>query len=250
MFNKKNRIYIFDWDDNIMIMPTSIIVEKLVDGKWVEDTVSTEVWSSARNSDKYRPSTLVDDPFIHFENDEDFIKDLNQAILYENFGPSFYKFKEALIYGNDFAIITARGHSKEGMIAGIMFLINHTFTLKEYIQFMNNVGNIATYLNKQDYWTVSSKHFEEYFDGVTDDHPTEARKKIALEYYVDKKIKNAEEIDVMAKLSIGFSDDDKKNINTVKNLKKRLKKSNPDVHFVVYDTSNPKNIEKTPIYLK
>jgi len=247
MFNKENRVYIFDWDDNIMSMPTRILVEKFENGRWVEDEVDTEIWAKVRNSDHYRPSTVVENPFIHFREDGDFINDVAQAIESMEFGPSFDKFKEAILYGNDFAIVTARGHSKHAMMAGVNMLICRTFTNKEYIELLNTVGNIPKYLASQEYWGVSSPDFLEYYETAREEDSTELRKTIVLEDYIERKIKGVQEIDVMAKLSIGFSDDDKRNVIAVKELKEELKDRHPNVHFVVYDTSNPEKVKKTTI---
>lgn len=247
MFAKKNRVYIFDWDDNIMSMPSRILVERLEDGKWVEDSVTTDEWAQVRHNDHYRPSTVVDNPFLNFREDSAFINDLLDAIEVKSFGPSYNKFKEAMLYGHEFAIVTARGHSREAIINGVMLLIGKTFTKEEMLTFMEVVGDIPSYLSRQEYWTVSAPHFEEHFPQVKGDYTTELRKSIVLRDYIERKIKGVQEIDVMAKISIGFSDDDKRNVIAVKKLKEELKQEYPNVNFVVYDTSNPEKIEKTSI---
>ena len=51
------KYYIFDWDDNILHMPTYIHLERrLGNGHWVPHLVSTAVFSVIRNDQKnYRP---------------------------------------------------------------------------------------------------------------------------------------------------------------------------------------------------
>ena len=52
----KKRAYSFDWDDNILFMPTQIHLEKKVGSKWVPVSISTEEFRDVRNDigDKYR----------------------------------------------------------------------------------------------------------------------------------------------------------------------------------------------------
>ena len=59
--------YCFDWDDNLLSMPTRINMEKLVDGKWIPVAVSTEHFAEIRN-DKENWK-LGQDPFIEFCDD-------------------------------------------------------------------------------------------------------------------------------------------------------------------------------------
>ena len=52
-------------------------------------------------------------------------------------------------------------------------------------------------------------------------------------------------------MSIGFSDDDLGNIESAeKYIEEELKKLYPDVKFLVYDTSDPKNPKKKRIIIK
>ena len=44
----KLRMYMNDWDDNLLFMPTKIRMEKKVDKKWVEVWVSTLEFSEVR----------------------------------------------------------------------------------------------------------------------------------------------------------------------------------------------------------
>jgi hypothetical protein len=48
-------------------------------------------------------------------------------------------------------------------------------------------------------------------------------------------------------ISVGFSDDDKKNVKAMEEFMKALKKEKPNMTFVIYDTSNPKDVKKTVI---
>ena len=68
----------------------------------------------------------------------------------------------------------------------------------------------------------------------------EIGKKIALSDYIEKIVTNAKYLvdRKYKKLSIGFSDDDKENIETIKNLiQDELIYLYPEINFVIYDTS-------------
>jgi hypothetical protein len=253
MFKRENRVYIFDWDNNIMEMPTKILMEKRVGEKWVREDVSTEKYAKVRNGDDYRLISETD-PFIKFEHDNEFFQDLSIAINDQKYGPSYLKFKEALMYGHDFAIVTARGHKIDTFITGIMSLINKTFTIEEKVFCSKSIMtrckcSILDFLKKQEYWAVNSPDFHTiHYPHLTINDPTELRKTLVVEDYINRKINTVKEIDVMAKLSIGFSDDDKKNVLAITEfIKNKLKGEHKNVHFVVYDTSNPDNIVKNPI---
>ena len=48
------RTYIFDWDDNILYMPTTIKMDKKEGGKWVPVDVPTDEYAHIRTSPEYR----------------------------------------------------------------------------------------------------------------------------------------------------------------------------------------------------
>ena len=68
----------------------------------------------------------------------------------------------------------------------------------------------------------------------------EIGKKIALSDYIEKIVTNAKYLvdRKYKKLSIGFSDDDKENIESIKSLiQDELIDLYPEINFVIYDTS-------------
>ena len=48
------RYLAFDWDDNILMMPTKINLEHLVDNEWVRTPVSTEEFAKVRGTEGWR----------------------------------------------------------------------------------------------------------------------------------------------------------------------------------------------------
>lgn len=248
---KTLRAYSFDWDDNIVNMPTQIRMVKYENGKWAPTQVSTEEFSKVRNDKNYK---LDDDAFYNFREEKEFIKDLKKALENQSFAPSFDKFKEALIYANPISIITARGHQPITLRKGMDLVISRTFNENELSTMLSNIQEnfpeteymtpdktLEVYLDSIDYHPVSSEHFSNKFgtDFSSAINPEE-NKKIAFRDYVGKVINGAKQMvgSNYNKLSIGFSDDDLGNINAmIEFIKNELQEEFPDTKFIIYDTS-------------
>mgnify|MGYP003110270001 FL=1 len=245
------RAYSFDWDDNIINMPTTIKMLRDNGGEWEKFDVGTDEFATIRDNKNYK---LDDEAFSNFINDDSFIEDLEKALSDGSYAPSFDKFKEALIYGNPISIITARGHKPETLRKGMDLVISYTFTEDELSSMIDNIqqqipeldGNtpeltLKSYLDSHEYHPVTSREFTDKFglEGGSASNPEE-NKKIALRDYVTKIVaKTSEMVNTKYnKLSVGFSDDDLGNINAiVPFIKEVLQVEFPDVEFVVYDTS-------------
>lgn len=242
----KNRIYIFDWDDNILHMPTKIVLKKKSDSGYVDMELSTSEYALIRGSNEY---ILDSNSLMRFDDDSYFLPDVKEALKdFKNLGPSYEKFKECLLYGHNFAIITGRGHSPNTIITGIHELLTKTFTTEELITIGHNIikkhGGLVHYFNNQKIYPVMSKMFYNDFN-LCEDCSIEQRKTMALEKFLVERLNYNNEFDISAKISVGFSDDDKKNINLMENfIKNSLKNTHPNIHFVIYDTSNRNNIIK------
>jgi len=244
------RGYAFDWDDNILFMPTKINMQKNENGEWVDIKVSTEEFADARNNPTYR---LTPYSFDDFARPETFIRDVKIAIEDRDFAPSFEKFKEALTYANPFSIITARGTPPSAVKEGVKLIIGGTFNVEEIDKMLDNISKsypsttdmgmeekIEFYLNQNYYSPVTSDEFKSSFGLDMDADRPELGKKIALKDYVDKVVDGVKKLSdtEYTKLSIGFSDDDRKNISTViRYIRDELSVEYPDIIFVVYDTS-------------
>jgi len=245
------RAYSFDWDDNIISMPTTINVVK--DGEKIR--VPTDEYANIRNNPEY---SLGDDAFDNFINDGEFLSDLEKAIETKSFAPSFNKFKEALIFANPISIITARGHKPETIRRGMDIVISSTFSEGELSDMLENIQErfpetvdmdaqetLKMYLDSQDYHPVTSEIFAEKF-GLRSGSAAnpEQNKKVAFRDYVEKIINKTKEMvnTKYNKLSIGFSDDDLGNIKVIEGLiEDELKHEFPNVRFTIYDTSDGGN---------
>ena len=245
------RAYSFDWDDNIINMPTTIKMLKKTDSGWEKVNVSTSEFTKVRDDENYK---LDDGAFDNFITEESFLSDLQQALNNKSFAPSFDKFKEALIYASPISIITARGHNPEVLKKGVELIISHTFNEEELSRMIDNIQQtftelegkdpeiiLKTYLESQDYHPVTSEIFTEKFglESGSALEPEES-KKIALRDYVTSIVAKASQLvnTKYNKLSIGFSDDDLGNINAIiPFIKEVLQLEFPQVNFIVYDTS-------------
>ena len=255
----KKRAYSFDWDDNILFMPTQIYLEKKVGDGWVPVSISTEEFREIRNKIGTDYKYGNDDLFYAFKDFRDydaFIKDTKEALRKKAFGPSFNKFIEALEYGNDFSIITARGNPPNAIKEGIKVIIDTVFTKEQKEKMLSNLHGVTIdeYLNLQDYYPVTSTEFINKFDADASVKNPEVGKMIALKTFVDKVVNAVKEIkddDKFTGISIGFSDDDLGNVESAeKYIEVELKNLYPDVNFLVYDTSDPDNPKKKRIIIK
>jgi hypothetical protein len=128
------KYYAFDWDDNIMRMPTEIIVQ---DENGNEVGMSTEDFAEYRvkignepfNFKGKKIVSLANDAFRNFttKGDSKFIPDAMNA----EFGPAWDDFVEAINGGSIFSIITARGHTPNILKGAVKNLI------------MANIGGIT-----------------------------------------------------------------------------------------------------------
>lgn len=262
----QKRGYAFDWDDNILVMPTMIHLEKRIsDVDWIPVDVSTEEFAQIRHllPSKDNPNgggfrflnNNPSDAYSEFRNYESMLRDAEKAIESGKFAPYFHKFKEALLYGNDFAIITARGNSPKSIKDTIKLIIAKYFTAEEKQMMMDNLKGltIQEYLNLQDYSPVSSDEYKIEFGGGDASSP-EHEKMMSLERFVERVVKNARRLKMdpdFTGFSVGFSDDDLGNIKAAeKFIREELIKKYPDVKFLVYDSSDSKNPKKKRIYVE
>jgi hypothetical protein len=241
------KYYAFDWDDNLVHMPTKII---LLDVDGYEVPMSTEDFATFRGqigkeNFKYNGNIIADfarNPFRFFgvDGDKDFLVDAMKAKL----GPAWNDFKEAVNNGSIFAIITARGHNPETIKQGVYNYINSNFggiskkelvkNLKKYRDFvgeekMSDEDLIWSYLELNRYNPVSF--------GVEEDaaNPEEAKvlamanfvkyvKSLALilqkSAFLKKGVANKF---IPKKPTIGFSDDDEKNVKSIQTYFNQIK---------------------------
>ncbi len=224
------KYYAFDWDDNIVFMPTEIM---LLDNEGNEVGMSTHAFAKYREKIgkeefPYEGKIIVgyaDSPFRNFrvQGDAQFLRDILSAKL----GPSFQDFKECVEGASLFSIITARGHTPSVLQEACRIYILSGFSgietekvissIKKYNELYGTSNEMSPqelvddYLKKCKFYPVSF--------GTGSEANPEKLKVEALKEFIDYVNEEAKRIRKHAvkgsKIQIGFSDDDKKNIETM-----------------------------------
>ena len=231
------KYYAFDWDDNIVRMPTKIM---LVDTEGNEVGMNTEDFAEYRSEIgkeefEYEGHTIKDFaayPFRNFrvEGDNQFLQDVMSADPAESFGD----FKKCVEGASIFAIITARGHNpdtlKEACKKYILSGFNgiNTDEVIKNIKRYNELYGVTEQEEQTDQENVKSQLVDKYlklcrFEPVTfgqgsaaspEKLKVEALKKFISYVNVEaKRVKK--DAQKGSKIQIGFSDDDPKNIETM-----------------------------------
>ena len=261
--------YAFDWDDNILRMPTMIRLENKVGDQWVPTDVSTAEFAEVRgDKDNWRLlNQSGDDAFANFRDNgpmggDIFLEDVKRAISAGRFAPAWGDFIECLSNGSLFAIITARGHESETMRRGVEWIIDNVLTEQQIFEMYNNLlkfsyfYDISTeadrllkgtpsqnelvrlYLDNCDFVGVSAPS-----RGGTPDNPEKAKEETLLSFK-SKIDRFAGQLGMKA--MIGFSDDDLGNVAHIEDLADKLNHEEfPNIiKFVVKGTKDPDNITK------
>jgi len=225
------RYYAFDWDDNIQSLPTTI---NLVDpqGEIVE-RVSTEEFAHKRLDPEIK--SMIEQgynwDYSAFRDDNQFFKDEQQAST----GPAWDDFVECINNASIFAIITARGHSPEAYKQVITKMINSNQNGIDKQSVIDNMKKyrgasgqnirlsddqiIQKYVNMGRYYPVNYPAVKEALGGGGGVDSPEKLKTTALTHFVQYVNKMG---GVLSKnighreIRIGFSDDDKKNYEAMK----------------------------------
>jgi hypothetical protein len=251
------KYYAFDWDDNIVHMPTKIIL-KAQDGD--EVGMSTDDFAEYRHQIgktpfDYKNQTIVgfaDNAFRNFRTsgDKNFLIDSMVARK----GPAFNDFKEAINNGSIFAIITARGHNPNTLKQAVYNYIITGFGGIDKDELIKNLKKYRTFADENEisdeeliksYLEMNKYHPVTFGDDGGAVNPEEA-KVMAMQDFVEyirgmagilhKKAYIKNEIGnkfIPDMPSIGFSDDDIKNVEV---MKKHFK-DKPDNIVKTYSTA-------------
>jgi len=269
------KYFIFDWDDNILHMPTRIYLEKRDEnGNWVDHAVSTAVFAVIRGDTiNYRPPQgdwdLAFKDFQDYAEDKEssFLKDTRAALERvlnqdEPPAPSYTRLKETLIEGRLFAIVTARGHASDSIKAAVELFIDLALTPQERQTMLANLRGYRAafdgekgdepdeevmqyYLSLNRYHAVTNPNFKKWINNVAGEGASlENPKQFAIRDFVEhvaNLMSQSEEGLGHRSISVGFSDDDLDNVKAVeKYIRDELSSQFPSVKFVVYDTSDSK----------
>lgn len=247
------KYYAFDWDDNIVHMPTKIIV-KTEEGD--EIGMSTDDFAEYRSKIgktpfEYKGEKIVDyaeNPFRNFgtDGDKDFLVDAMRAKT----GPAFDDFRESINNGSIFSIITARGHNPETLKQAVYNYIINGFNGIDKEQLVKNLKKYRNFVGEEDmddndliksYLELNKYHPVSFGEGSAS-NPEELKVK-AMEDFVSyikgvagllhKRAFIKNDIANNFIPSIGFSDDDIRNVEV---MSKHFK-NKPDNIVKTYSTA-------------
>ena len=217
------KYYAFDWDDNIVKMPTEIL---LVDVNGDEVGMSTDDFAEYREligkeEFKYKGKVVKgfsDDSFKNFRyptGDEKFLEDVLSAPA----APSWGDFVECINGGSIFAIITARGHHPETLKKAVKIYINANYmgiskkllveSLDKYRMLASTSEN-ADDNTKIDEYLDLCKFYPVSFGAGSAANPEKAKVKALREFIAYTRALNKD-----LPVEVGFSDDDPGNIDTM-----------------------------------
>jgi hypothetical protein len=251
------KYYAFDWDDNIVHMPTKIML-KTEDGD--EVGMSTDDFAEYRSKIgkedfEYNGNTIVgfsEEPYRNFRTagDKDFLVDAMRAKL----GPAFNDFREAINNGSIFSIITARGHNPNTLKQAVYNYIIDGFNGIDKDQLVKNLKKYRSFFEEDDmtddeliksYLNLNKYHPVSFDDAEGAANPEEAKVR-AMDEFVSYIKKMAKKLNKRAFIkndvsnnfvpeqpSIGFSDDDIRNVEV---MSKHFK-NKPDNIVKTYSTA-------------
>lgn len=234
------KYYAFDWDDNVVHMPTKIML-KTEDGD--EIGMSTDDFAEYRHQIgkepfNYKGDVIVgytDEPFKNFQTpgDKNFLIDAMRAEL----GPAFDDFREAINGGSIFSIITARGHKPNTLKQAVYNYIIDGFNGIDKDELVKNLKKYRDISGEEDmtddeliktYLDMNRFHPVSYNDPEGAANPEEAKVR-AMDKFVDYVRELSQELNkraflkkdvsnnfIPAKPTIGFSDDDIRNVEVMK----------------------------------
>jgi hypothetical protein len=267
--------YAFDWDDNILHMPTKILMDKREGDGWVPVDVSTSDFATVRH-DKENYRLRDGNPVIAFSEFRDtgargadaFFEDSTAAIRSGKKGPSWKAFIRCLTEAALFSIITARGHEPESIKRVVLWIIDNVldedqkFTmyarLLKFVHFytphdadsypriyrgrLSETELVRSYLANCDFYGVTSDHFAQEFGQGSALNP-EMAKQQALGRFIEKCNELGRKVGAKS-VSVGFSDDDPKNVEHIQKFfgeksSEMAKALSHEIKLNVFDTRNP-----------
>ena len=272
------KYYIFDWDDNILHMPTRIRLDRRgEDGVWRPVEVSTATFAVVRtDTENYRPPAGGwQEAFMDFSDEsaranflDDTIAALERVQHGETAGPSYEALKKTLREGRIFAIVTARGHSPETIEKAVRVFIRYALDEREREEMMSNLRGYRKWFDKVETFGTDAEELDRYLslcrysavtfkdfkDRMAADPiyqeklataTTASRPELAKEFAIRDFVEHVYHTlrrcgSASRPVSIGFSDDDPDNVKAVSDyIRRELSKRFEGIKFVVYDTSDP-----------
>lgn len=244
---------VFDWDDNIVHMPTKIWMEDIDSGTPVP--LSTEDFAVRRDDPSLRPIggdyKAAFREFAHFE--ADMLRAVGSAD--EDWkGPAFGHFKRAVSEGRVFAIVTGRQTGEQELRGAVRRFIGAVLSAEEWEEMVGNVKQlivllsgvapsteeeaVTRYMELCHFCGMTSPEFTQRFPGQS----IEQRKRHAVRSFVEAMlgiVQKAFSGQRVSSIVVSMSDDDAKNVQAIDELMRdELSPAYPLVKFVVLDTGD------------
>jgi hypothetical protein len=260
-----NYVPLFDFDGNLVISGATVKLEHQdnLTGQWRAYNASVLEWylitmASEAVQKTYRPSPIMDIyyDFTDEAGDGVFTRQVELAVPNKkNLGPAYPLWKEHVVRGVPFSMLTARGHDAENIRNGMDRMIQLTLAPSEYAALLKNFVattlpqfgyNLAygwwgeymavpenvyrTYLRSCNFWGVGNPWLEHRLPCS----PTSACKALVVKRSVEHALAFTSGTTV-----VSFYDDELPNIEAVKAMMKQyLAPAYPAICFRVYDTTN------------
>ena len=242
MSNKKGvSFYFFDFDDNIMVLPTHLLIKNTIT-KEIKEITSAEFALINPNLGKagsWADWSCYSDTFIYFNDippdklgkgdKQYFVRDIEKAISANTIdwqGPSWNLFQGACKIKAPVSIVTARGHSADTIKEGIKVLFD-----KGLISNLPNYHTIFPVSNKDKRLELGDKDFTMTIPAL---------KKLAIIKSVNDGI-NAKGKKLQHRF--GMSDDDPENVRLIITAMRDCKNTYPDNRFFVINTHDGEKVK-------
>jgi hypothetical protein len=255
-YNPKTLSYsIFDWDDNLLYMPSIVHLDKLVRDEWVPIDVPASEFHEVIATNKTRMrnnnynETFEEQMDLGPRGPKAFLLDTKKAIRLGDFGPSWDDFIYSLIDGRIFLIITARGHEPESIRKAVEWIIENYLSKEQKIEMQKNLKRfhklfdeepeniIEHYLDRCDYVGVMSSYFKKTFEvpEMKISQLVGYGKSLVIKRFINKIRKSSKKLGLPAK--VGFSDDRKRTVDDVIEFLSGEKSLDEPIEYYVFDTS-------------
>lgn len=247
---------LFDFDENILSLDTKLYLEKFENNKWIDVTFNSKEFKNIIiDNITYRCKENFNYAFSEFSDygirgNKAFMIDVKNALGNKKFGPAWKLFKETIINGNFFLIVTARRHSKKTLQNAIEYIVDYSLTPYEKELMLLNLANfrklykkpeidkkklLKKYFNNCRYVGVMSNEFEKTFKNKIQNKKlsTGEKKELVIKDFIKYVHKYTEKLH--AKASINFSDD---TIETVEYIEKIFKHELSHIYPYDFSISN------------
>jgi len=236
--DQAQSFYFFDFDDNIMFMETTILIQNTVTSEITELSTAEFAHTAPRLGvpGAWQEYTIFDNSYKYFRDiatadapdEQYFIRDIKQALDSGKKwqAPSWAFFAHACAKQRPLAIITARGHEPDTMKAGIRVLLERGFIEQE-----------PNYLN---IYPVSNDNVRRQLGDKKLNYTIPTLKKLAIFHAVEMGL---EQYGADLPHQFGMSDDDSRNLNLVIEAMHDCKLRHDDKRFFVFNTHVSQNVK-------